>query len=176
MLRAAALAALAASASAFSAPSSFTGASLKASVSGNVCGPVMSAADDVAVSRRAALGAILAGAAALPAAANAAYDKPKDKDSNWQLRLGGVGVTNLSGGGYNGQRTSAFKKSILSPERGATKLTRRGLSDEEIDNISSLTDKVIKESVITKKGYKTSNTVGINPGFGGSSGIFTGAK
>ena len=64
----------------------------------------------------------------LLAAANAAYDKPKDKDANWQLRLGGVGVTNLSGGGYNGQRTSAFKKSILSPERGATKLTRRGLS------------------------------------------------
>ena len=106
----------------------------------------MSAADDAAVSRRAALGAILAGAAAIPgrrssllsfhllmpdvllAAANAAYDKPKDKDANWQLRLGGVGVTNLSGGGYNGQRTSAFKKSILSPERGATKLTRRGLS------------------------------------------------
>ena len=28
------------------------------------------------------------------------------------------------------------------------------VADEEIDNISSLTDKVIKDSVITKKGYK----------------------
>jgi len=39
-----------------------------------------------------------------------------------------------------------------------------------------LTNKVMKESAIASKGYKTSNKTFINPAFGGSSGIFTGAK
>jgi len=42
--------------------------------------------------------------------------------------------------------------------------------------VSDLQSKLLKDSAIAKKGYKTSNKIGINPGFGGSSGVFTGAK
>jgi hypothetical protein len=49
-------------------------------------------------------------------------------------------------------------------------------ADADIDTINNLQSKLLKESAIAKKGYKTSNKIGINPGYGGSSGVFTGAE
>ena len=52
----------------------------------------------------------------------------------------------------------------------------RGLQDQ-IDDVSRLTNKVMSNSAIDKSGISTfSGKLGINPAFGGSSGIMTGAK
>merc|ERR1719238_2359404 len=101
------------------------------------------------LSRRAAFGAILAGAAAIPAVANAevipAFAGNTAKDPNLQLKLGGVGMTSVQGTGQTGIRTSAFKKGVMG------------------------------NSAIDKSGVQTfSGKLGINPAFGGSSGIMTG--
>lgn len=45
-----------------------------------------------------------------------------------------------------------------------------------IDQIDILTEKLGTNSAITKNGYKTSNKLFINPAYGGSAGIYTGAK
>jgi hypothetical protein len=50
------------------------------------------------------------------------------------------------------------------------------LAANQIDQIEVLTKNVGTNSAITKNGYKTSNKLFINPAYGGSSGIFTGAK
>ena len=46
-----------------------------------------------------------------------------------------------------------------------------------ISDVEKLTNKVMQNSAIEKSGIATfSGKLGINPAFGGSSGIFTGAK
>ena len=50
-------------------------------------------------------------------------------------------------------------------------------TQDAIDSVSRLTDKVMSNSAIDKSGVKTfEGKLGINPAFGGSSGIMTGAK
>ena len=50
-------------------------------------------------------------------------------------------------------------------------------TQDAIDSVSRLTDKVLSNSAIDKSGVKTfEGKLGINPAFGGSSGIMTGAK
>ncbi|EKX53552.1 hypothetical protein GUITHDRAFT_132668 [Guillardia theta CCMP2712] len=134
MLRSAALAALVASAASFSLSPSLDGASLKLRQHSHMPCP--------------------------PATANAILGSSKGQDSNWELRTGGIVVTDVSG--RNGSRSSAFKKSLLAPQRASANFGRRGLSEEEIDTVASLTDKVIRDSIIRKKAYETDNRVGFN--------------
>ena len=61
-----------------------------------------------------------------PATANAILGSSKGQDSNWELRTGGIVVTDVSG--RNGSRSSAFKKSLLAPQRASANFGRRGLS------------------------------------------------
>jgi len=180
MLRSTAVLALAGSAAAFSAPSAFMGKGLNTQAATRSCGMTMSA-DTEGLSRRAALAGFLAGATAIPVAANAevlsSFGRNGDADPNKQLRVGGVGMTSVQGTGQTGIRTSAFKKGVLGNEKSATKFARPGMNEDQIDDVSRLTNKVMANSAIDKSGISTfSGKIGINPAFGGSSGIMTGAK
>jgi hypothetical protein len=133
------------------------------------------------VSRRAALGALLAGAASIPATANAvvlsSFGKNGKDDPNAQLKIGGVGMTSVQGTGQTGVRTSAFKKAVLGNAKNAISFPREGMSTEAIGTVEKLTAKALQNSAIDKSGIKTfEGKLGINPAFGGSSGIMTGAK
>merc|ERR1719198_2824012 len=160
MLRSVAVSAVVASAAAFSAPSAFMGKG---------------------VNTRAALGVFLAGAAAIPATAGAevltSYGRNGDADPNKQLKVGGVGMTSVQGTGQTAVRTSGFKKAVLGNSKMATSFPREGMNDDAISSVEKLTGKIMTNSAIDKSGIKTfEGKLGINPAFGGSSGIMTGAK
>eukprot|EP00286_Rhodomonas_abbreviata_P028307 CAMPEP_0181291976 /NCGR_PEP_ID=MMETSP1101-20121128/2256_1 /TAXON_ID=46948 /ORGANISM="Rhodomonas abbreviata, Strain Caron Lab Isolate" /LENGTH=175 /DNA_ID=CAMNT_0023396407 /DNA_START=40 /DNA_END=567 /DNA_ORIENTATION=- len=175
MLRTVVVSAIVASAAAFQAPSAFLGSSVATQAACRSSAITMSAADDASVTRRAALASILAGAAVIPGAAHASYNSEKGKDANWQLKQKN-GITDVQSSSMSGTRTSAFGKGVFGNTQAATYFEKKSFNDDELDSVTSLTNKVIKESAIAKKGYKTSNKIGINPAFGGSSGVFTGAE
>jgi len=178
MLRTVVASAVVASAAAFSAPSAFMGKGLNTQAATRSCGMTM-AMETEGVSRRAALGAILAGAAALPVNAEVltSFGKNQQADPNAQLRIGGVGMTSVQGTGQTGIRTSAFKKAVLGNAKNAQSFPRDGMNPEQIGAIERLTQKTMENSAIDKSGIKTfEGKLGINPAFGGSSGIMTGAK
>mmetsp|Transcript_90239 Transcript_90239/g.135305 ORF Transcript_90239/g.135305 Transcript_90239/m.135305 type:complete len:178 (+) Transcript_90239:38-571(+) len=177
MLKAVVASAIVAYASAFSAPSAFMGGALQTQAASRSCAISMSAADE-SMSRRAALASILAGAVAVPGIANAAYGgegKAKGQVKDWQLKNGGV-MTDVQSSSMSGTRTSAFGVGVFGNEKASTKLARKPVTDADIETLDSLTSKLMKDSAISKKGYKTSNKIGINPAYGGSSGVFTGAE
>jgi len=141
----------------------------------------MTMAMESGVTRRAALGALLAGAASIPATANAvvlsSYGKNGKDDPNAQLKIGGVGMTSVQGTGQTGVRTSAWKKAVLGNSKNAISFPREGMSTEAIGTVEKLTAKALQNSAIDKSGIKTfEGKLGINPAFGGSSGIMTGAN
>jgi len=179
MLRSVVASAVVASAAAFSAPSAFMGKGVNTQAATRSCGMTMAMESDV--SRRAALGVFLAGAASIPATAGAevltSFGRNGDADPNKQLKVGGVGMTSVQGTGQTGVRTSAFGKAVLGNSKNAISFPRAGMTPDAIDSVSRLTDKVMSNSAIDKSGVKTfEGKLGINPAFGGSSGIMTGAK
>eukprot|EP00282_Hemiselmis_andersenii_P015133 CAMPEP_0114114184 /NCGR_PEP_ID=MMETSP0043_2-20121206/3303_1 /TAXON_ID=464988 /ORGANISM="Hemiselmis andersenii, Strain CCMP644" /LENGTH=173 /DNA_ID=CAMNT_0001206369 /DNA_START=318 /DNA_END=840 /DNA_ORIENTATION=+ len=127
---------------------------------------------------RAALGALLAGALSIPAAASAgdraneAYSTPKNLDRNYQLRNAGV-MTDVESSSMSGVRATGGSESGFDAKKKAAKFSRT-MSDDSINKIDDLYGKIAGRGVLDK--YKTSNKIGINPGFGGSSGIFNGNK
>merc|ERR1719460_2729342 len=153
MLRTVVASAAVASAAAFAAPAALPTRTQAATRSSGI---TMQAEG---LSRRAAFGAILAGAAAIPAVANAevipAFAGNTAKDPNLQLKLGGVGMTSVQGTGQTGIRTSAFKKGVLGNEKSATKFPRPGMNEEQIGDIERLTKNVMSNSAIDKSGIQT---------------------
>mmetsp|Transcript_70567 Transcript_70567/g.103429 ORF Transcript_70567/g.103429 Transcript_70567/m.103429 type:complete len:109 (+) Transcript_70567:347-673(+) len=105
------------------------------------------------------------------------FGRNKENDPNRQLLIGGVGMTSVQGTGQTGIRTSAFKKAVLGNSKAAQSFPREGMNPEQIGSIERLTKKAMDNSAINKSGITTfSGKLGINPAFGGSSGIMTGAK
>jgi hypothetical protein len=115
----------------------------------------MSAADEASTSRRAALGAILGGALAIPgiypflmiyifhwllqyfywltksdsisASAFASYAGEKGRDSNWQLKDNGV-MTGVVSSSMSGTRVSAFRQALIGNNEKAKTLPRNEIS------------------------------------------------
>mmetsp|Transcript_17279 Transcript_17279/g.39875 ORF Transcript_17279/g.39875 Transcript_17279/m.39875 type:complete len:179 (-) Transcript_17279:110-646(-) len=164
-----------ASVSAFQAPAAFTGMA-KTQAACRSSGVTMSMEDQS--TRRTALGALLAGALSIPAAASAgdraneAYSTPKNLDRNYQLRNAGV-MTDVESSSMSGVRATGGSESGFDAKKKAAKFSRT-MSDDSINKIDDLYGKIAGRGVLDK--YKTSNKIGINPGFGGSSGIFNGNK
>merc|ERR1711966_172972 len=128
--------------------------------------------------RRAALGALLAGALSIPAAAsagdryNSGYTAPKGNDKNYQLRNAGV-MTDVESSSMSGVRATGGSQNGIDAKKNAPKFSRT-LSEGSTDKIDDLYGKIAGRGTLDK--YKTSNKIGITPGFGGSSGIFNGNK
>mmetsp|Transcript_27373 Transcript_27373/g.53369 ORF Transcript_27373/g.53369 Transcript_27373/m.53369 type:complete len:180 (-) Transcript_27373:110-649(-) len=165
-----------ASVSAFQAPAAFSGMATKSQAACRSSGVTMAMEDGT--DRRAALGALLAGALSIPAAAsageryNSGYTTPKGNAENFQLRNAGV-MTDVESSSMSGVRASGGANNGIDAKKKAAAFPRT-VSEEKINKIEELNAKLQERDILSK--YKTSNKVGINPGFGGSSGIFTGAK
>ncbi len=110
------------------------------------------------------------------ASAFAAYSGAKGRDANWQLQENGV-MTGVVSSSMSGTRVSGFREAIFGSNEKAKTLPRNEIggehareikidktiffynfvfcsSDSEIEQISGLTDKLLKNSAIAKKGYK----------------------
>lgn len=115
----------------------------------------MSAAEEAATSRRAALGAILGGAVAIPghsflldlisckiynghmyldyfsAGAFAAYAGEKGRDANWQLKENGV-LTGVVSSSMSGTRVSGFREALFGNNERAKTLPRNEIKGKLI--------------------------------------------